>query len=68
MGPARRIYSALKNSSIPTLLTRYDTYDVASKVHDLTVKVKLRDKNKVNLIIDMIERYVDVDEVANILA
>ena len=67
MGPTRRVYSALRSSSIPTLVTRYATYDVASKVHDLTVKIKMRDKNKVNLVIDMIERYVDVDEVVNIL-
>jgi BioD-like phosphotransacetylase family protein len=67
MGPSRRVYSALKNASIPTLVTRFATYEVASKVHDLTVKIKLRDKNKVNLVMDMIERYVDIDKVVNSL-
>jgi BioD-like phosphotransacetylase family protein len=63
MGPSRRVYGTLKNTSIPTLVTRFPTYDVASKVHDLTVKIKLRDKNKVKLVMEMIERYVDIDEV-----
>ncbi|MFQ5952598.1 MAG: phosphotransacetylase family protein [Candidatus Omnitrophota bacterium] len=65
MGPTRRVYSALKNTSIPTLITWFPTYDVASKVHDLTVKIKLRDKNKVNLVMDMIERHVDIDKVVS---
>ncbi|MGB2599707.1 MAG: AAA family ATPase [Candidatus Omnitrophota bacterium] len=67
MGPTRRVYGALKNTSIPTLVTRFATYDVASKIHDLTVKIKLRDKNKLNLVMDMIERYVDIDKVVSSL-
>jgi len=63
IAPKRRVYSALKKAKIPTLVSRHDTYDVASRVHDLTVKIKSRDKNKVKLAIDMIEKYVDVDRV-----
>lgn len=61
--PKRRIYNALKGTDIPTLTSRHDTYDVASRVHDLTVKIKSRDKNKVKLAIDMIEKYVYVERV-----
>ncbi|MGB2601391.1 MAG: AAA family ATPase [Candidatus Omnitrophota bacterium] len=61
--PKRRIYNALKSTDIPTLTCRHDTYDVASRVHDLTVKIKSRDKNKVKLAIDMIEKYVYVERV-----
>ncbi|MFC1548449.1 phosphotransacetylase family protein [Candidatus Omnitrophota bacterium] len=61
--PKRRIYNALRKTDIPTLMSRLDTYDVASRVHDLTVKIKSRDKNKVKLAIDMIEKYVYIERV-----
>jgi len=61
--PKRRVYNALKNTSIPTLMSRFDTYDVASKIHDLTVKIKYRDKNKIKLVMDMIEKYVDIEAI-----
>ncbi|MEA3489663.1 MAG: AAA family ATPase [Candidatus Omnitrophota bacterium] len=65
--PKRRVYNALKKTDIPTLMSRHDTYDVASRVHDLTVKIKSRDKNKIRMAIDMIEKYVDVDRVVKSL-
>lgn len=64
VAPKRRVYTALKKAGIPTLLSRLDTYDVASRVHDLTVKIKYRDNNKVKLAIDMVEKYVDIDAVS----
>ncbi|NQT32756.1 MAG: hypothetical protein HQ594_03675 [Candidatus Omnitrophica bacterium] len=63
--PKRRVYNALKKTDIPTLMSRYNTYDVASTVHDLTVKIKSRDENKVKLVIDMVKKYVDMEEVVN---
>jgi BioD-like phosphotransacetylase family protein len=63
VAPKRRAYSALKSAGIPTLLSRLDTYDVAARVHDLTVKIKYRDNNKVKLAIDMVEKHVDLDMV-----
>ncbi len=63
VAPKRRAYSALKQAGIPTLLSRLDTYDVAARVHDLTVKIKYRDNNKVRLAIDMVEKHVDLEMV-----
>lgn len=67
VAPKRRIYSALKKAGIPTLMTRFNTYDAASRVHDLTVKIKSRDRKKVKMAIDMIERYVDMGRVVESL-
>jgi len=61
--PKRRVYNMLKKIDIPILLSRDDTYEAASRVHDLTVKIKSRDKNKVKLAIDMVEKYVDINRV-----
>lgn len=61
--PKRRTYSALKKTDIPVLMSRHNTYDVSSRVHDLTVKIKFRDSSKVKLVRDMISKYVDVDHI-----
>jgi hypothetical protein len=41
---------------------------VASKVHDLNFKIKSRDETKIKLVMDMIEKYVDMNAVRNILS
>ncbi|MDP8298909.1 MAG: AAA family ATPase [Candidatus Tantalella remota] len=68
LAPKRRVYNALKKANIPTLMSRFDTYDVASRVHDLTVKIKARNRNKVDMAIDLIEKHVDMDLVLKGLA
>ncbi|MFH1798388.1 MAG: AAA family ATPase [Candidatus Omnitrophota bacterium] len=63
LAPERRIYSILKRTDIPTLMTRFNTYNVASMVHGLTVKLKSRDEKKVKLAIEMVKNYVDMEQV-----
>ena len=63
LAPKRRIYNGLKKTGIPTLMTRFNTYDVASRIHGLTVKIKYRDSNKVKTVMEMVGRYVDLDQV-----
>jgi len=65
MSPPRRVFQALRKTNIPTIVCRYNTYVVASKIHDLTVKIKSRDKNKIKLVVEMIKRYIDVDKLVN---
>ena len=66
--PKRRLYNALKKTDIPTLMSRFNTYEVASRIHGLTVKIKSRDQNKVKLAIEMIKNYVDMDMVLSNLS
>jgi BioD-like phosphotransacetylase family protein len=61
--PNKRIIRALKKAGIPSLMSRLHTYEVASRVHDLRVKIKSRDKNKVKAAIDMVEQYVDISSI-----
>jgi hypothetical protein len=63
MIPQRRIFSALKKTGIPTLVSRYNTYETASRVHDLTVKIKSRDKKKVDMAVEMFEQYAELEEI-----
>ena len=52
----------------PVLLTRADSYSVASAVHDLTVKTRPDDTQKIRLIRDMISRHVNLDRILERMA
>ncbi len=61
--PSRRTAVLMKKSNIPVLITGEDTYTIASRVHTLKVKLKPQDEIKVKVIVDMVERHVDIDKV-----
>lgn len=65
--PKKRLLRALKRTGIPTLASNDDTYSVASSVHSLTVKIKSRDKTKVKLAIDMIEKHLNLSHLTDAL-
>jgi hypothetical protein len=48
---------------VPVLLVQADSYQVASKVHNLTVKTRPNDLGKISLIRDMVARYVNVKKI-----
>lgn len=60
--PHKNIMNLIEKSGIPVLLAKGDTYLVASKVHDLIVKVKPHDKQKAEIIRKMVEDYVDLSQ------
>jgi BioD-like phosphotransacetylase family protein len=62
MTPHPRIMEIIKESKIPILLSKDDTYVVASKVHDLTVKLMPDDKEKIDIVIKMVKEFVDIDK------
>ena len=45
------------------LLAKAESYRVASKVHDLTVKTRPRDVQKISLIRDLVAQNVDVKKI-----
>jgi len=65
--PNKTIVDLVKRAGIPLLLAEGDTYTVASKVHDLHVKVMPEDTRKAEIIKDMIEEYVDIDTLTRYL-
>jgi BioD-like phosphotransacetylase family protein len=65
--PDRRTQGLLQGSRIATLVSREDTYSIASKVSSLSVKVKPQDRDKIKIIIDMVDEYLDIDKVVTAL-
>lgn len=62
--PEEPIMNLLNKAQIPVLLSRSNTYDVATSLHDLTVKIRPRDTEKINTVIRLIKDYVDIDKIS----
>ena len=64
ISPDQPIINLLNKAQVPVLLAKSDTYDVATNIHDLTVKIRPRDTEKVNAIIKLIKEKVDLDRIS----
>ena len=62
--PDAPIMNLLSKAQIPVLLARADTYDVATTIHDFTVKIRPRDMDKINTVIKLIKDNVDLDKIS----
>lgn len=63
MMPKRGSLNMLNKSKVPALITKEDTYSIASRVHSIVVKLKPQDKEKIKTIVDMVEKSIDIDKV-----
>jgi len=58
--PSENVLKALQAMPVPVLLVKADSYQVASKVHNLTVKTRPTDAKKIALIRDIVAQHVNV--------
>jgi BioD-like phosphotransacetylase family protein len=65
--PSAASQKVINKMPFPVLSVASDSYDVASRVHDLTVKTRPDDFQKIALIRDLIARHVDVEKILNAL-
>ena len=65
--PGETILNVIRRLPFPVLLAQEDSYEVASKVHDLIVKTRPEETAKVQLIRDLIGRHVDVGKILKAL-
>lgn len=65
--PSRNIMKVIEDMPFPVLLAEEDSYKVASKVHDLTVKTTPDDAEKISIIRDLVAKHVDVEKIWNAL-
>ncbi|MCW5554780.1 MAG: AAA family ATPase [Verrucomicrobiae bacterium] len=61
--PSEGVLKVIRTMPIPVLLAREDSYQVASKVHDLTVKTRPNDAQKISLIRDIVAKNVNVKRI-----
>jgi BioD-like phosphotransacetylase family protein len=65
--PHPGVIEVMKSTNIPILLTEKDTYAAASIIHDLTVKIRPRDENKIEAVKNMVSDYVAIDEILRLV-
>ena len=61
--PDQPIMNLLSRAQVPILLSKFDTYDVATIIYELTVKIRPRDTEKINAVIKLIKNNVDLDKI-----
>lgn len=61
--PGNGLLRSLRDMKIPVLLAKDDSYQVASKVHDLTAKTRPADAEKIKLIRDIVTKHVNVKKI-----
>src|SRR3989454_3601747 len=61
--PGKSVLKVIQDMQFPVLLARDDSYEVASKVHDMIVKTRPDDTEKIRLIRNLIAEHVDVQKV-----
>lgn len=65
--PHPGVIEVMKSTNIPILLTEKDTYAAASIIHDLTVKIRPQDENKIEAVKNMVRDYVAIDEILRLI-
>jgi len=65
--PPDDVLKVIRSLPIPVLLAQKDSYQVASAVHDLTVKTRPDDLEKISLIRDIVAEHVNVKRIVESL-
>lgn len=65
--PAPATQELIRKLDFPVLLAEEDSYEVASKVHDIIVKTRPDDAEKIAVIRDLIAQHVDVEKLLSAL-
>ena len=65
--PSKESQKVIGKMPFPVLSAAEDSYDVASRVHDLTVKIRPDDTQKITLIRDLIAQHVDTNKILEAL-
>lgn len=61
--PHKRIMDLVAQTKIPVLLAKSDTYSVASCIHDLMVKIRPQDREKIEAVKRIVNRHVDLTKI-----
>ena len=65
--PSESVLKVIRGAPFPILLANQDSYEVASMVHDLTVKTRPDDIEKISIIRDLIAKHVEVGKILKAL-
>lgn len=66
--PSDHSLEMIRQMKFPVLHAKEDSYEVASKVHDLIVKTRPDDLEKISVIRDLIAKHVDVNRILQLIS
>ena len=59
--PQHHVMEAIRHSRLPVIATPLDSYTVASRISDLTVKTQASDGDKIETIRTLVREHIDID-------
>lgn len=59
--PHKNIMRLVKRTQMPIIAVDLDIYTTASRIHDLIVKIRPVDKDKIDLASRLVEKHIDID-------
>ncbi|MGO8697299.1 MAG: phosphotransacetylase family protein [Limisphaerales bacterium] len=65
--PTDGLLRVVENASFPVLVSDEDSYEVTSRVHNIIVKTRAADTEKISVIRDLIAAHVDVNKILRAL-
>jgi BioD-like phosphotransacetylase family protein len=65
--PSGALMKIIRAMPVPVLLAAQDSYEVAAKVHDVTVKTRPTDAEKISVIRDLVAKHVNVEKILKAL-
>jgi hypothetical protein len=65
--PTEGVLRVIEKLPFPVLLSELDCYEVASRVHNLNIKTRAADTEKISVIRDLIAEHVDVNKILKAL-
>jgi len=68
LSPHRAILELIRKAELPTVMVHEGTYEVASQVHELVVKVRAEDIEKIELAERLVEEHVAIDRMLDLSA
>ncbi len=65
--PHPTIVELLEKSGIPTFLAEDDSYTVASKIHDMPLRIQPTDEEKISIVQSLVVDHVNVDRILELI-
>ena len=63
--PQQELMKMIEKTSIPVIMCEEDSYKVASKINNMTVKTQPSDEDKIPIIKDLITKNIDLEVIQN---
>jgi BioD-like phosphotransacetylase family protein len=61
--PSKNLLTLFKKKNIPVLLSHTDTYNTTSILNNINVKIRPKDKEKIEIVKYLINKYVNIERI-----